>query len=66
MLDMVTRRRLLTALALAHWRTSQESRDSLVIGAYRAGVTKKKIHELSGLSRSTIDAILRNEGKEGK
>jgi len=34
-------------------------RDSFIIEAYEAGVTKMRIHKITGVSRPTIDRILR-------
>ena len=48
--------------ALARWARDQaqisETRDQLVRGAASAGIGKKRIHDLTGISRSTIDRIL--------
>ncbi|MFI9463739.1 hypothetical protein [Streptomyces xiamenensis] len=43
---------------LAGWAALRSSRDSLVQQARRAGVTKSRIAELTGLARTTIDRIL--------
>jgi Homeodomain-like domain len=37
-------------------------RDEIVIMAYNAGFKKTVIHKVTGISRSTIDRILRNYG----
>lgn len=42
--------------ALQAWATVQ--RDELVQAAYRAGVSKNRIHVLTGIARTTIDRIL--------
>lgn len=42
--------------ALIAW--ASVGRDELVRAAYQAGVTKSRIHELTGIGRSTIDRIL--------
>jgi hypothetical protein len=42
--------------ALQAWATVQ--RDDLVRAAYEAGVSKNRIHALTGLARTTIDRIL--------
>jgi hypothetical protein len=42
--------------ALQAWATVQ--RDELVQAAHQAGVTKNRIHELTGTARTTIDRIL--------
>lgn len=36
-------------------------RDSLIIRAQRAGITKNRIHTITGISRSTIDRLLSKE-----
>lgn len=47
--------------ALQAWATIQ--RDELVQAAYQAGVSKNRIHVLTGIARTTIDRIL--EGPMG-
>jgi hypothetical protein len=42
--------------ALQAWATVQ--RDELIHEAYRAGVSKNRIHVLTGIARTTIDRIL--------
>jgi hypothetical protein len=42
--------------ALQAWATVQ--RDELVQAAYQAGVTKNRIHAITGIARTTIDRIL--------
>jgi hypothetical protein len=42
--------------ALQAWATVQ--RDEIVHAAYRAGVSKNRIHVLTGIARTTIDRIL--------
>jgi hypothetical protein len=42
--------------ALQAWATVQ--RDDLVRAAYRAGVSKNRIHTLTGIARTTVDRIL--------
>lgn len=42
---------------LQRYADMRRDRDPLVRRALAAGVTKKEIHELSGMSRSTIDRI---------
>lgn len=39
------------------------SRDSLVRAAIRAGISKAQINQRTGMSRSTIDRILGDEGR---
>ena len=36
----------------------RRNRDKAVFAAYRAGVNKHRIHELTGIARTTIDRIL--------
>lgn len=43
---------------LAEFGGTVASRDERVRAAYRNGVRKKRIHELTGLARTTIDRIL--------
>lgn len=42
---------------LAGWAALRDRRDQLVRHALSVGVTKSRVHELTGLSRSTIDRI---------
>jgi hypothetical protein len=48
--------------ALTGWariqRQQDEARDALVLGALEAGLTKVRVHELTGIARTTIDRIL--------
>jgi hypothetical protein len=57
----------------AQWRAEAElvelgehlaSRNEVILHAYRAGVAKHRIHLLTGLSRGTVDTILRGEPPE--
>jgi len=41
--------------AAAGWRTAQDDLHDHVVSAYKAGMTKTRIHELSGVARTTID-----------
>ncbi len=43
---------------LIGWRAMSEQRDEFVREAYAAGVTKSRIHTLTGIGRATIDRIL--------
>lgn len=43
---------------LAEWTAVTHSRDERVRAAVAAGVTKHRIHVITGLARSTIDRIL--------
>lgn len=48
-------------------RELAETRDPLVRKAHEAGISKHRIHVLSGIARSTIDEILGgNAGQEGE
>jgi hypothetical protein len=51
--------------ALTRWakqRTRSDSdRDALVLAAVRHGIGKTRIHELTGIARTTIDRILKGE-----
>lgn len=44
------------------WREWNDQRDELVRDAVVAGVPKRKIYEITGLARTTIDAITRADG----
>lgn len=44
--------------ALIVWAANQQWRNALVRRAHAAGVTKYRIHVLTGISRTTIDRIL--------
>jgi hypothetical protein len=43
---------------LAAWAAANEYRDDIIRGAYRAGVTKARIHAMTGVARTTIDRVL--------
>jgi hypothetical protein len=43
---------------LAAWAAANEYRDEIIKAAYRAGVTKAKIHAMTGVARTTIDRVL--------
>jgi hypothetical protein len=47
---------------LAEWVTITRGRDNRVQIAVEAGVTKHRVHQLTGLSRSTIDRVLTISG----
>lgn len=47
---------------LVQYRHTVESRGSMVRRARVAGVSKNRIHVLSGIARTTIDRILKEEG----
>lgn len=48
---------------LKGWRAMNEQRDDLVREAHKAGISVMRIHQLSGIARTTIDRILAS--KEG-
>lgn len=43
---------------LAEWVEVTHSRDARVRAAVTAGVTKYRVHKITGIGRSTIDRIL--------
>ena len=43
---------------LAAWAAANEYRDEIIRGAYWAGVTKARIHAVTGVARTTIDRVL--------
>lgn len=45
--------------ALLVWASYHQSRDAVIRNAYYAGVEKVRIHEITGVARTTIDRILR-------
>jgi hypothetical protein len=44
---------------LVAWATASACRDDVVIAAHRAGVSKARIHAITGIARTTIDRILK-------
>jgi hypothetical protein len=46
---------------LTEWAASFGGRDPLVLAAYRAGVSKHRIHALTGIARTTLDRVLSEE-----
>ncbi len=48
--------------ALQNWaaqrKANEDTRDDLVIGAIDAGLSKHRVHVLTGIARTTIDDIL--------
>ena len=44
--------------ALTRYAEARDSRDDLVFAAFNAGLSKHRIHELSGIARTTIDRII--------
>jgi hypothetical protein len=47
---------------LCEFATWMERRDIIVLEAYWDGVNKFTIHKLTGISRTTIDAIIKRAG----
>ena len=45
---------------LAAWAAANEYRDEVIKAAYRAGVTKARIHTVTGVARTTIDRVLQD------
>jgi hypothetical protein len=45
--------------ALEAWRSAVGQRDELVQAAHRAGITKYRISQITGITRPTIDRILK-------
>ena len=43
---------------LAEWAAAQADRDNLVRAALAAGIQKQRVHELTGIARTTINRIL--------
>lgn len=46
---------------LVQYRRAVEGRDDMVRRASKAGVSKHRIHVLTGIARTTIDRILKEE-----
>ena len=46
---------------LAEWAASYGGRDAIVLAAHHAGVTKHRIHVLTGIARTTVDRIVSEE-----
>jgi hypothetical protein len=46
---------------LLAWAQSNAERDPLIRAAHDAGITKNRIHTLTGIARSTIDRVLAKE-----
>lgn len=49
---------------LRDWARNNAERDQLVKAARAAGVSKNRIHTLTGISRSTIDRILDGDTRD--
>jgi hypothetical protein len=48
-------------IALADWAENNAKRDDLVRRAVAAGVSKHRIHVLTGIARTTIDRIVSDD-----
>jgi hypothetical protein len=46
---------------LIQYRRTTDSRDDMVRRAQAAGISKNRIHVLTGIARTTIDRILKEE-----
>ena len=46
---------------LTEWAAAQADRDNLVRAALAAGFTKQRVHQLTGIARTTIDRIIEGE-----
>ncbi len=46
---------------LTEWVASSVGRDDIVLAAHRAGLSKHRIHVLTGIARTTLDRILSQE-----
>lgn len=47
--------------ALKRWRANDDQRDPLVRAAVQAGIPKERIHRLTGIARTTINRILKEQ-----
>lgn len=52
--------------ALAGYAETLSGRDALVLAALGAGLTKNRVHVLSGIARTTIDKIIAGNGGTGE
>jgi hypothetical protein len=50
--------------SLRAFRQTMDERDSLVRQAVKVGVSKHRIHQLTGIARTTIDRILASNKEE--
>jgi hypothetical protein len=52
--------------ALRRWaeqrRESDETRDELLLAAIAAGISKHRVHVLTGIARTTINAVIQKNG----
>ena len=51
---------------MAEYQLNQEEKRKLIKMMFNKGVKKKKIHELTGIARTTIDRALKIEGIKRK
>lgn len=47
--------------ALADWAENNAKRDDLVRQALAAGMSKRRVHVITGITRTTIDRIAAND-----
>lgn len=59
LVDMPGTPRSVHKRTLKRWRDNYETRDDKIRAAYSDGMTKLEIHRLTGLSRVTIDRVLK-------
>ena len=57
-------RRLHAEMALMSWALIHRHRDELVIAAVAAGISKNRVHVLTGIARTTIDRIIEENSHE--
>ena len=57
--DMRGNPRTVQKRTLRRWRENYDKRDDVIRAAYYAGLSKMEIHKLTGISRTTIDAVLK-------
>lgn len=48
--------------ALIRWAETVAARDELIRSAVAAGITKHRVHVLTGIARTTVDRIVGNTG----
>jgi hypothetical protein len=49
--------------ALAEWVTVHRDRDRRIRAAVAAGISKHRVHQLTGISRVTIDKVLAGQAE---
>jgi hypothetical protein len=62
--DLLTPRQRASMVRLCEYADWVERRDTVVLEAYWNGVRKFTIHKLTGISRATIDTIIRKAGNQ--